>query len=491
MSHDPIDVRGMDSGAKRELLARLLRERAAISAKPFRLSLGQEALWFLHQLAPDSAAYNVSFCVRLGSEVDNDRLESALRKLMERHSILRSTFLSIGDEPWRQVGSVPEHCLERIDATGWSESELLSEIRNASGRPFDLTSGPVCRSTLFMRRDARQILLISAHHIVIDAWSSGVIINDLGVLYDTGTADRLPPKGASYASFVRWQRTMIESLEGQTAWHYWRSQLDSLKAIDLPADHTSEEIGSSPGATFEFALPAALVLQIRELAQIEKTTAFVVLAAAFHSLLHRYTGAPKIQFGTPFAGRSQPEFENTVGYFVNPVVLSASVKPDTTFRRHLAIMREVIVAALQYGDFPFPEIVKRLRPERHAGRTPLFQVMLNLNRTRQGNAEGQILQGGSGVFRSGSLELEAFPIEQHEAQFDLDLMLLDTGPVVQASLKYRTDLFEADTVERLAQDFSALLAAAMTDPDRRISDFPLSAKARIIAAETEREEFAI
>jgi non-ribosomal peptide synthetase component F len=284
---------------------------------------------------------------------------------------------------------------------------------------------------------------------------------------------------------------MIESLEGQRAWHYWCSRLEGLKAIDLPADHTREEIGRSPGATFQFALPAALVMQIRELAQVENTTAFVVLAAAFHSLLHRHTGAPTIQFGTPLAGRSQPEFENTVGYFVNPVVLSASVKPDITFRRHLAMMREVIVAALQYGDFPFPEIVKRLRPERHAGRTPLFQVLLNLIRTTPGSAEGQILQSGSGVFRSGSLELEPIPVEQHEAQFDLDLMLLDTGSVVKASLKYRTDLFEADTVARLAQDFSALLSAAMTDPDRRISDFPLSAKARVMAAETEREEFAI
>ncbi|MBZ5569147.1 MAG: AMP-binding protein, partial [Acidobacteriia bacterium] len=465
----------LDANAKRELLARLLRERPIASGEPFELSLGQEALWFLHELAPDSTAYNVAFCVRVLSEVDSERLEGALLKLLERHPMLRCTFVSGAQGPRQCIGPVPQRSLELVDASDWSEEELRGRVHEYYRRPFDFASGPIFRSTLFRRRGTGHVLLISAHHIVFDAWSLGIVLSDLATLYESGAAAVLPPKAGSYAGFVKWQQTMIESEEGREAWGYWRSRLERTSStIDLPTDHPRPSVQSFQGATFDFNLPATLALQIRGLARAENTTPYTVLAAAFHALLHRYTGAPEVPIGTPLVGRSQQEFEHTVGYFVNPVVLCARVESGTTFRQHLAAMREATIAALQYGDFPFLEIVKRLQPARDPSRTPLFQVMLNLMKTTQVGVAGEVVRADSAVpLRLGSLAVEAFPLRQQEGQFDLDLDLLDTGAAMPAVLKYSTDLFEAGTIERMAGHFVTLLSAAVADPDRRIADLPL------------------
>lgn len=477
MSSDQFDLEGLDSSAKRELLARLLRERTIAADEPFPLSLGQEDLWLLHEMAPESAVYSVPFCVRLKSAVDCQRLERSLRTLLERHPILRCTFVPDAQGPKQRVGPMPERCLERVDAGGWSEEELDRRVNEFYRRPFDLARGPVFRTTLFTRPEGGDVLLLSAHHIVFDAWSLGVLLSDLAVLYDGGTAAALSPQPASYARFVNWQRSMVESAQGRDAWNYWRSRLENvLTPICLPADHSRPNALSSRGAAYHFEIPASLALPLRQLARAENATPFAVLASVFHALLHRYTGAPEIPIGTPISGRSQGEFKNTVGYFVNPVILCAPVNAGTTFRQHLAAMRGAVIAAQEHGDFPFIEIVKRLRPERDTSRTPLFQVMLNLIKATQVGVAGDMLYAAcSDDLRLGSLQLEAFPLKQQEGQFDLDLTLLDTGGAMPASLSYSTDLFEAETVARIAENFVTLLSAAIANPDRRISDLPLLA----------------
>jgi amino acid adenylation domain-containing protein len=476
MSGERVDLSklaGMDGKAKRELLARLLRESAGAANGAFELSLGQEALWFLHELAPESAAYSVAFCVRLRSDVNCERLERSIRTLLERHPMLRST-LGLGTNGLQQcAGPVPEHPLEVVEAFNWSEEELPLQIDTFYRRPFDLTSGPLFRCTLFRRSDTRHVLLISAHHIVFDAWSLGIVLSDLASLYEGADPDALPPTG-SYADYVRWQRTTIESEEGQDAWRYWCSRLSNLSSIDLPTDHRRPSAQRFRGATFDFTLPASVAMQIRALAQAENATTYTVLVTAFHAFLHRYTGAPEVPIGTPLIGRSRPEFENIVGYFVNPVVICAPIEPGATFRQHLAAMREVTIEAQRYGDFPFPEIVKRLRPARDPSRMPLFQVMLNLIKTAQVGVAGEVLQPHTSTgLRLGSLALEAYPLNQQEGQFDLDLTFLDTGSAMPASLKYSTDLYEAATIERMTGHFINMLSAAILAPDQPIAELPM------------------
>jgi amino acid adenylation domain-containing protein len=473
MSDPQFDLDSLGRDAKRELLARLLHERATAD-ESFPLSLGQEALWFLHEMAPESAAYSVAFCVRLKSTVHCGRLERSLQMLLERHPILRCTFLSDAEGPRQRVGPVPERCLEVVDASAWSEEYLTRQVKEFYLRPFDLSRGPVFRTTLFAGPETGDVLLLSAHHIVFDARSLGILLSELGVLYDTGATDGLATKPASYAEFVKWQRRLVESPLGRDYSDYWHSRLkDAVTPVDLPADRPRPKALSFRGATHHFELPASLASRLRQLARTENATPFALLAAGFHALLHRYTGAPEIPIGTPLVGRSQAEFENTLGYFVNPVILCAPVNTSTTFRQHLAAMREAAIAAQQHGDFPFVELVKLLRPERDASRTPLFQVMLNLIKVTQVGVAGDMLHSGRGDLRLGSLQIEEFPLEQQEGQFDLDFTLLDTGAAMPASLKYSTDLFEAQTIARIADHFLTLLSAAIENPDCKISDLPL------------------
>jgi amino acid adenylation domain-containing protein len=474
MSNPQLELERLDRDAKRKLLVRLLRERAIAADESFPLSLGQEDLWFLHELAPESAAYSIPFCVRFKTKVAPERLEHSLRALLQRYPILRCTFHSDARGPRQRVGPLPERCLELVDASGWGEEELNRQVNACYRRPFDLSLGPVVRSTLFTSQEKGDVLLFSAHHIVFDARSLGVLLSDLAALYDGADPGELPTKSASYAEFVKWQWRMIESPQGQDAWNYWLSRLqDLLTPVSLPTDHPRPKALAFRGAAHHFEIPANVGLQLRRLAQAENATPFALLAAAFHALMHRYTGAPEIPIGTPLAGRSQPEFESAVGYFVNPIILSAPISADTTFRQHLAAMRESIIGAQEHGDFPFIELVRRLRPERDTSRTPLFQVMLNLIKAAQIGVAGDMLHTPGTDLRLGSLEFVAFPLDQHEAQFDLDLTLLDTGSGMPASLSYNVDLFDAETAARIAEHFLTLLSAAIENPDRRIADLPL------------------
>ena len=247
------------------------------------------------------------------------------------------------------------------------------------------------RAVLFRRQDADHVLLFVVHHIVFDAWSLGVVLGDLSVFYEQGPSAKPGVARGSYEGFVHWQREMLESGAGREMWEYWRARLGgSLPVSDIPGDHTRPAVQNFRGATHHFEIPETLCAGIRELARSENATPFMVLAAAFHALLHRYTGQQEVLIGTPLAGRPLSEFEDVVGYFVNLVVLRAPIAPGTSFRRHVAEMREAVLGGLKHGDFPFLEIVKRLNPVRDNSRTPLFQVVFNLVKAAQIGASGDM-----------------------------------------------------------------------------------------------------
>ena len=398
---------------------------------------------------------------------------------MKRHVMLRCTLVGSGPQPQQRVQPAPEHCLEVVDASAWSEEELQARVQQALDRPFDLIAGPVFRATLFSRHETDHVLLLAVHHIVFDGYSFGYLLNEVGAFYEENNLASLPPAG-SYAEFVNWQRAMLDSEEGREAWEYWRRRLQQcLSPVDLPADYPRPGTRRMIGATHHFELDAPLCARLRQFARAENATPFMVLAAAFHALLHRYTGAVEVPTGVPLAGRSRREFQNTIGYFINPVIVSAPVAADTTFRHHFVAMQEAIVTAQQQGDIPFIEIVKRLQPVRDISRTPLFQVSLNLIKTAQfGVTPGQMLHDENGApLQLGSLRLEAFPLRQQEGLFDLDVNFLDTGGIIPATVKYSTQLFSPGTIVRLTEHLLTLLSAAMAAPDQKISELPLLSEA--------------
>jgi amino acid adenylation domain-containing protein len=471
------DLDRLDPHAKRELLARLLREREEQGNASFPLSFGQLALWFLHELAPTSSAYNVAWAARLRSSFDKGRLRRALETVRDRHPMLRVTFEPHEGAPGQRVRVSPDGWYQEIDAEGWSDAMLQQSVLESVRRPIDLAHGPVFRALLFTCGPDDSVLLLVAHHIVSDAWSVGLILRELSALcrWSGGAMPpALAPVRTRYSDFVHWQRRLLDSPDGGRLWDYWREQLAGAnQVLELPADRPRPSAQQFQGGTHEFDIGSALASGVRQLASGEGTTPFVVMAAAFQVLLHRYSRQSDLLLGCPLAGRSMAEHESVVGYFVNPIVLRSTVIGSPTFRQFLAATRDTVIGAIRNGDFPFFELVRRLQPQRDPSRSPLFQVMFNFVKSAVIATTGGPSGPDGETSTLGDLVAEPFPVSQQEGQFDLDLSILDAGHSMPATLKFDAALFDRSTVERLAQHYATLVGAVVADPDVRIGDVAL------------------
>jgi amino acid adenylation domain-containing protein len=456
-------------------LPRTLHADGPDAPAAYPLSYGQQALWFLYLAAPESPAYNIAFTTRIRSKLDSRAVVRTFQALVARHPSLRTTFSMDGDMPVQIVCPDQELCFEAIDASGWSEEELLARVTEAYRRPFDLKRGPVLRVTIFSRSEQDHVLLLAVHHIVCDGWSLWVLQDEFRALYAqeiAGGRPLLPPLDRTYADFVRWQQEMLSSPTGEQHWAYWRDQLaGELPVLQLPVDRARPPTRNLRGASEPFHVPPELTRRLRDTARAEGVTLYVVLLAAFQTLLHRCSRQEEILVGAATAGREQTQFAGVVGYFVNPVVLRTDLSGDPAFRQLLGRARETVLAALAHQDFPFPLLVERLRPVRDAAHSPLFQAMLTLQRPQRPSAMAELLSGGAKGARVDfeGMTLESFEMPQEEGQFDLSMELVETKDSLSGVLKYNTDLFEPATAARMAGHFRNLLEAATEDPGRRLS----------------------
>jgi len=468
---------GLAPDAKRNLLARLLREKAA-RAGDQPLSHGQRALWLLHEMAPESAAYNVAFTATIRSALDVAALKRALVALTQRHEMLRTTFGTRHGEPVQRIDPKLAVDIEEQDASAWTIEELEGRLAASYARPFDLERGPVIRVTVMHRSDAEHVLLVTVHHIAYDGWSIGLLAGELLALYGAERDHRaapLAPLAARYADFVRWQNELLAGPDGEEMWAYWRNQLRGpLPTIQLPTDKPRPPSQSFRGRTYPFRIEEAMAARLRELARQQGATLYMVLFAALAALLHRYSGQDDILVGSPTAGRSRREFEGLIGYFVNPVVLRADLSGNPTFAEHLARVRTVVIEALKHADFPFPLLVQRLNPARDPGRSPLFQVEFNLVKLGQlGVAGAPAGKGAVSRLSLGGLDLEVFSIPQQEGQFDLTFDVVDTGGALICDLKCAADLFEPATTARIERHLQILLRGIVERPEAPVSELPL------------------
>jgi len=477
---------------KRALLAQLLQKKLARekiaqgkiaweeterARVVFPLSWGQQALWFLYQLAPDSSAYNMAFTVRIRSQVNVIALQRAFQALLERHPMLRTTFRVQADVPVQEVHSGQIIALQQIDATGWDAAELAHHILEESHRPFALSAGPVLRVALFTRAADDHVLLLTIHHIVADAWSVWLLLDELRVLYaaaKSGAPATLPPLNFSYQAYVAWQRDLLAGAEGARLWAYWQQQLANLPVLALPTDRPRPAVQTYQGAAQRFTLGEAQTQQLKHLAQAEDVTLYMLLLAAFQVLLHRYTGQAEIVIGSPTAGRSQANFAAVIGYFVNPVVLRTQISGAATFKTVLAQVRQTVVDAITHQAYPFPLLVERLQPTRDPSRSPLFQVTFMVQQPQHKGVVDLIVPGAAGApVVWGELQVEPFEIVQQEGQFDLTLDMLEAQAKLSGVFNYNTDLFDAATIQRMAAHFQILLAGICANPAQSIGDLPL------------------
>ncbi len=430
------------------------------------LSFAQRRMWILDQLEPGSAAYCVPAAVDLEGPLHLASLDQAVNTIVARHEVLRTTFhKSPEGEPKQVIRSPRSHGLPVVDLRALPvdgrEAVVNAVSLQEAGRAFDLTTGPLLRVTILRVASAKHVVLFTMHHVVSDAWSTGVLIRELSELYQAfaaGHVTTLQPLAVQYADYAAWQRRWLEGEILQEQLAYWERQLDGApESLNLPVDRPRGSDVTYNGSREEFVLPAHLVAPIAVLARSEGTTLFVALLAAFQALLGRYTGQNDIVVGTPIAGRNGAETEPLIGFFVNTLVLRSRLDPTATFRSFLEEVHETVLDATAHQDIPFERLVDALQPTRGVGHTPLFQVAFVLQNTPRE------------ALAMSELTLRNRAVETRTAKFDWSLSLAETGQEVVGHFEYNTDLFDAETIRRVIGHYEHLLGAVVGDPDGALS----------------------
>jgi amino acid adenylation domain-containing protein/FkbM family methyltransferase len=459
----------LDSGHARQNLP------AEAQEGDFPLSAGQQSLWFMHQVAPLSTAYNIPVAVRVASEVDAAALRRAFQQLTDRHAMLRTTFSSSQGEPFQRVHKDFKVNFESEDASTWTEARQKERLAEEVSQVFDLEKGPLFRVKLFSRSPQDHVLLLVVHHIVADLWSLAALLEELGPLYSAkdGRRPSLEPLRCQYTDHVRWEAERLAGPEGGRLSAYWERQLSGTATVlDLPSDRPRPRFQSFNGASLVFRIGPELTDKIKGAGRERNATLYMTLLAAFQALLHRYTGQEDFVIGSPTSGRSRMETAKVVGYFVNPLVMRARVSPAESFNTILSRARQTVIEALDHEDYPFPLLVKQLQPERDVSRSPVFQVLFALQKSHLLVDEGlaHFLMGTEGSsLKLGDLSLESMLLEKRVAQFDLSLLMTEIGEELFGTIEYNTDLFDEATVARMAEQFQVLIQSMVTDPDLHIS----------------------
>jgi acyl carrier protein phosphodiesterase len=348
-------------------------------------SYAQRRLWLLWQLDPLTSAYHIACSQRLTGALDADALEQAFVDLAQRHETLRTTFEEAYGALVQRVHAHAVASFERHDLGALPRQEAERRItaltQAATQAPFDLAAGPLLRTSLFRLGADEHVLLLVMHHIVSDAWSLRVMVDEVGQLYEArrrGTEPRLPALPIQYADHALWQRAWLEAGEGERQLAWWTARLGHADTVlELPADRPRPPVWSYRGASASLTVPDALTTRLLALAQARRSTPFMLLLATFKVLLYRWSGQGDLRVGVPVAGRTRPETERLIGLFVNTQVLRTVVDGRQGFAALLEQVREAALGAQAHQDLPFEQVVDALRPERSLGHNPLFQVMFN------------------------------------------------------------------------------------------------------------------
>ncbi len=440
------------------------------------LSFGQQRLWFMNQLVPGTPAHNIPAAIRLTVEPNVAALERSLNEIVRRHESLRTTIANVAGNPVQVVAAELAVIITVVDLRGLDPDARRLEARRITTqeahRPFDLVHGPLLRSTLIRLSDHEHVLLLTMHHIISDGWSLGILLKELGVLYEAFLAEKaspLDPLPIQYSDFVSWQREWLQEEEICNQLSYWKQQLAGApQIIELATDKPRPVVQTFSGAREGLNLPSSLANEVRAFSRREGVTLFMTLLAAFNVLLHRYTGQEDILVGSPIANRPRTDLEGLIGFFLNNLVFRTRLSGQSSFREVLDCVRRTAIEAYANQDVPFERLVEELRPARDVSRTPIFQVFFNLLKF----TDDRIRMPGL-TKESISPAAVWSPADEAWSQFDLTLYARERSEEVELILVYRTDLFEPATIARILGQFQVLLANAVSRPDKPISTLSL------------------
>ncbi|HEX2225367.1 MAG TPA: condensation domain-containing protein, partial [Thermoanaerobaculia bacterium] len=454
-------------------LPRLPQRTQEDGSAVFPLSFAQQRLWFVDQWQPHSPAYNIPIAIRAQGRLSREALRWCFDEIIRRHESLRTGFRVEGDQPVQVIRPAEPLPVPEVDLMALPEEVRATETRRLAEdnalRPFDLAYDRLLRVTVVQLAPEDHSVLVCMHHIISDGWSISVFVQEFAALYTAhvqGLPSPLPDLAIQYADFAVWQREWLhtEALEAQL--DYWRQTLAGIpEAIELPLSHPRPPVRSARGRRAPYSFPPELITPIKALAQDEGATLFMVLLAAFETLLHRYSGERDIVVGTPVAGRNRAELESVIGFFVNNLVLRSDLSGDPAFRELIGRVRESTVGAQTHPDVPFERLVEELRPERDLSRPPLYQVVFTMQNTPDA------------TLALPELSLVPLLFETGTAKNDLMLSVSEVNGLAGGHLEYSLDLFDEAAARRILGHYRALLEGIAADPDRPLSALPLLGEA--------------
>lgn len=440
---------------------------------PRVLSFGQQQLWLVDQLTPGASAYNVPYPVRIRGPLNVTALQRALDAVVGRHEVLRTLFVNFKGQPLPLVAKHWSVEMGQVDLRSMSPDEKMAKLpgllKEDSARCFHLAKDLKLRTTLYRLAEDEYILLHVSHHISWDLRSKVIFYQELAPLYaafSQGKDCALPEPPLQYADFAAWQRKYLQGEIFDKLATYWKQQLSGAPTkLELPADHSRPPVQRLNGAKYTVPIGEEVLTTAQRVAQQSGATLYMLLLASFYVFLHCSTGETDISVGSPFAGRRK-ETDSIIGMFINTLVLRSKLSGELSFRELMGRVRETTLGAIANQELPFEKIVEAVRPPRDLSRNALFQVNFRV----QNAAPAKLELAG---LETESLDL----VDNNTAKFDLALEL-PSSPQSRGYFEYNTDLFERETIARMAEDFHALLPALMANPDKKLSDLEVVRRIR-------------
>ncbi len=444
------------------------------------LSFAQELLWLLDNASPGMTAYNLPVTRRIVGSLDVGALERSLRALVARHETLRTRFELVDGEPSQIVDAPADFMLRRIDLRdiplGERAGRADTVVTERARTPFDLAREHMFRATLVRIDEEEHILILETHHIVSDGASIGVLFRELSTAYRAYRAHEtleLPPLDFQYADYALWQRDMLasERLDGLLA--YWRAQLgERTEPLELPTDFARPVTPAFVGVQRSGVIEPQLLEALKGIARQHDATLYMLVLAVYATLLHRYTGRSNVFVGSNVAGRMESGTENLIGYFNNTLAIRADFASDPSFSELLGRVRDSCLGAYDHQDMPFEKLVLELRGrQQQIAQAPLFDVVLTAQNATAAKLE---LEGAS---------VSPYGVDMGATKFDLTLFMAETPLGLRLTLRARSDLWSADSIERMLAQLQTVATGVVANPEQRVSRIPVVTceEARVVA----------
>jgi amino acid adenylation domain-containing protein/non-ribosomal peptide synthase protein (TIGR01720 family) len=440
----------------------------------FPLSHSQRQLWSYQQLDPASCAYNLSFAIELVGVLDMSALQIAVQALVDRHRILQTTYPSIDGEPRQVISPRREVMIYVVDMSSsrCTDNFIRDLAKRETGRPFDLSEGPIFRLLLIRSSTSRHVLAISVHHIAFDGWSESILVRELTRAYSDARGEVksvAPPLPIQYFDFVLWQQQNVENGTFASDLDFWKERLFGVPLLEMPTDRPRQSVLSSRGDRVHFHWSTELYRQLEQTCRKLDVSLYMTILATYQLILSRYSGQQDILVASVVSGRTRTETQDLIGCFASTVLHRGRISTHKSFREFVNATKLAVLGTLDHIDVPLAKIIEEITLDRDLGRTPGFQASFALQRV-SGRADP----------KGGDLHVANFPIGGETTQSELALSMYDSGHDLSGNISFATDIYDRRTAESIVEFLEQALNSIIEDPDIRLSSICLM-------NETERE----